>query len=163
MGTVGAAASTGASAGSGSSSTMNTVSSVVSGASSIIGSIVGAVYEIRGMREQRETVATGSNIASAQVAEENRYRQQAQQAAAEELAAQNAADSVTSAALHSREQEIALENARARRALAQQEIESRIGGQFSRSRSFPSWAWWGIGIGGVGLTFLIIWLVARKK
>jgi hypothetical protein len=165
MGTVGGAASAGASAGgsSGSSSAgMSTATSVIGAASSITGSIVSAYYDIMGMRSERESLATGSNIAASQLLEEARYSQQSRQMAAEEAAAQNAVNSATGAAIRGQENAIALETARLRGEQARQEIESRIGGSFGRSRVLPSWAWWGIGIGGVGLTLLTVWLVSRR-
>lgn len=163
MGTVGGAASTGASAGGGSSSSMDIATSTVGAAVSIAGSIVAAYYAIQGMRSERQSLATGSNLSTAQLLEENHYRQQAQQMFAEEVAAQSAASSVTGTALHRQEEEIVLETSRLRREQAQRDLESRIGGRFGQSRALPSWAWWGIGIGGVGVTFLVIWLVARKR
>ena len=162
MGTVGAAASAGARAGSGTSSGMSTATATVGAASSITGSILSAYYEIMGMRSERQTLATGSNISTAQLLEENRYSTQAQQMAAEELVAQNAVDSATGAALRSQEDAIALETARLRRAQTQQVIESSIGGRLGRS-GLPLWAWWGISIGGIGATFLVIWLVSRRQ
>lgn len=166
MGTVGGAASTGASAGGragGSSFSMDDATSIAGAAVSIAGSIVDAYYAIQGMRSERQTLATGSNLSTAQLLEENHYRQQAQQMLAEEISAQNAADSATGVALRRQEDAIARETARLRREQAQREAESRIGGQFGQSRALPSWAWWGIGIGGIGATFLVIWLVARQK
>ena len=166
MGTVGGAASTGASAGGqsgGSSSSMDIATSAVGAAVSIAGSVVDAYYAIQGMRSERQTLATGSNLTTAQLLEENHYRQQAQQMLAEEISAQNAADSATGAALRRQEDEIVRETARLRQEQTQRDVESRIGGQFGQSRALPSWAWWGIGIGGVGVTFLVIWLVARQK
>lgn len=163
MGTAGAAASAGARAGSGTSSGMSTATSTIGAASSIVGSIVDAYYDITGMRSERQNLAIDSNISTAQLLEEGRYSTQAQQMAAEELVAQNDVDSATSAALRSQEDAIALETARLRRTQAQQEIEASIGGSLGRSRPLPSWAWWGIGIGGIGATFLVIWLVSRKQ
>ena len=168
MGTVGAAASSGASAGgqsgSGSSATatMSTVSSVAGAAADIAGSIVGAYYDIMGMRSDRQNIATASNIATAQFLEGNRYSQDARRMAAEEALAQNAVDSATGTALRSQEEAILRETERLRREQTLQEIEARTGGGFGRGRALPSWLWWGIGIGGVGVTFLVIWLVSRK-
>lgn len=165
MGTVGGAASAGASAGGsagGSSSGMSTAGSVVDAASSIVGSILGAYYEIKGMRSARQDLAAGANLSAAQMLEESRYSQEARRMIAEEAAAQNTADSAIGSTLRGQENAIATETARLRREQTQQEIESRIGGRFGQSRPLPTWAWWGIGIGGVSLTLLTVWLVSRR-
>jgi len=166
MGTVGGAASAGGSAGGqaggSSSGGLATAGAVADAASSIVGSILGAYYEIKGMRSARQDLAAGANLSATQMLEESRYSQEARRMIAEEVAAQNTADSAIGATLRGQENAIAAETARLRREQTQREIESRIGGRFGQSRPLPTWAWWGIGIGGVSLTLLTVWLASRR-
>jgi len=138
-----------------------TTGTAVSAAASIVGSILSAVYEIRGMRQQRQDLGTGVNLATAQLLEEQRYSREARQMAEEEAAAQVAAISSSDVIARAQEEEIARQTARLRQSQVQREIAERIGGRYGRSSLLPPWAWWGIGVGGIGITFLIIWLKSR--
>lgn len=140
----------------------DTASSVVGAVTSIVGSILGSYYEIQGMRQQRQALGTGTNLATAQLLEEQRYSREARMMAAEEEAAQLAAVSSASRMARTQEQEIARQAALLRQSQAQREISERIGGRYGESRTLPSWAWWGIGAGVIGATFLTIWLVSRR-
>lgn len=152
----------GSSSGSSSSGiSVESVSDAAGGLVSGILSIVGLHYELERMRRQRQALGTGTNLATAQLLEEQRYSREARTMAAEEEAAQLAAISSASRTARTQEQEIARQTALLRQSQAQREISERIGGRYGESRTLPSWAWWGIGAGVIGATFLTIWLVSR--
>lgn len=136
-------------------------SSIVSAAGSVITGALDLVYGIRGARSGLQAFSSRVSVSESQMLEESRYQREAATMAAQEVAAQAAADSEMSATLTTQQQDIARETARLRREQARRDISARIGGRYGAG-SFPSWGWWGLGIGGVGLTFLVIWLVSRK-
>jgi len=160
MGTVGSGAAAGASAGGSSGS--GAVSAVADAAGSIIGSIFSARSDIQAQRAQQRALAEEGEWSSASFLDDLLFGRQAEAMAREEARAQQDIQSRMGVQQAGAEADISRQLAQIRQSQVQQEASSRVGGSFGRGRALPTWAWVGLGLSGVGVTLLVIWLVVRR-
>jgi hypothetical protein len=164
LGTVGSGAASGASAGgsAGGGGASSTVSAASDAASGIVGSILTAWSDIRAQRSQQQASSASGDWASASFLDDALYGRQAEAMAREEARAQQGIQSQMGVQQARTESEIRRQTAQLRQTQVRQESSARIGTQFGRGRALPAWAWVSLGVGGIGLTLLAVWFLARR-